>query len=556
MIAAIVRGGRSSSFKGALDYVLHDPDGRGRERVGETQTVNLFSAPEQAHKELQDTADAARAIQARARAERGERSAASGSRAEKACFHYALSWHPDDVVTAEDMMRCAHQTLDRLGLSQHQAVIVEHRERPHRHLHVIVSTTNPETGQAKGLYRNAYVLDRWCHEYEKGRETMRTFQRAAKYEREHDRQQDKAATGQLQGKEKERRDLYDKRRQELRDKQKAEVADLKKRQVDRQGKIEDRMREVRRAVDLERERLRETQRKQLDEYWRKDAPKMKLESRPSGAMLRPVVSQPAEIIQALKALDRAAPHMSHLGGEKAQPVAKSEAKPEPPAPSQVAEAWRDRQSFRDVLETHGVVDRYDGEKAIQQFHRAQEEEVGERKDAAMDLIRAELKADRELRTQEWAELKDRYNVLHAELKREFGIMDRQQKELSNEQARGQEAARERERHEHERSEELTGPADVQTYVDDYIAGRGCDSILHEQFAANHGQDIEHEFQRRVAELSSEPEPGFTTDQYGNEIIDMNFHIEPEVSPYEAPPLEPDELVPDHYPDMDFEIGDD
>ena len=46
--------------------------------------------------------------------------------------------------------------LHRLGLSQHQAVIVEHTEKPHRHIHVIVSTVDPEIGRTHGLYRNAY----------------------------------------------------------------------------------------------------------------------------------------------------------------------------------------------------------------------------------------------------------------------------------------------------------------------------------------------------------------------------------------------------------------
>ena len=50
-------------------------------------------------------------------------------------------------------------------------------------------------------------------------------------------------------------------------------------------------------------------------------------------MLRPVVSQPAEIVHALKALERAAPYIAQLGGEKMESVAKTEAKPKPPAPS-------------------------------------------------------------------------------------------------------------------------------------------------------------------------------------------------------------------------------
>ena len=36
---------------------------------------------------------------------------------------------------------------------------------------------------------------------------------------------------------------------------------------------------------------------------------------------------------------------------------------------------------------------------------------------------------------------------------------------------------------------------------------------------------------------------------------MNGPVAPELPPYEPPPLTPDDLVPAHYHDMDFEIGD-
>ena len=367
MIAAIVRGGRSSSFKGALDYVLReDPD-----RVGETETANLFSKPEQAHREMQDTADAAKAIQARARRERGERTGASGSRSEKNCFHYALSWHPDDEPSTEQMMRCAHQTLDRLGLSYHQAVFVEHTEKPHKHVHVIVSTCDPETGRTNSLHRNAHILDRWCFEYEKEQGMFRE----AKRSEQHRREQEKAEADKLTGAKRDRWEAHEKRRQDLWEKQKVAVAELKDQQDERKEKIEDRIREVRRAADLAWQKLRETQVKQLEDFWQRDAPKMKLESRPSGAMIRPILSQPAEIVHALKNLERAAPQVDHLGFDKAHPAPEPKAKLEQLPVSMFAAAWADRNGFRDALESYGIDDRYDGEKVIKQWHKSQGKEI-------------------------------------------------------------------------------------------------------------------------------------------------------------------------------------
>jgi hypothetical protein len=77
--------------------------------------------------------------------------------------------------------------------------------------------------------------------------------------------------------------------------------------------------------------------------------------------------------------------------------------------------------------------------------------------------------------------------------------------------------------------------DVRSYVDDYLAGRGRDLVEHEQFAANHAQEIEEEFQRRAEELQQpialvpspqpEPEPGYESSlEHAND---------------DAPPLVPD-----------------
>ena len=83
-------------------------------------------------------------------------------------------------------------------------------------------------------------------------------------------------------------------------------------------------------------------------------------------------------------------------------------------------------------------------------------------------------------------------------------------------------------------------AAVRSYVDDYIAGRGRDSAEHEQFAANHAQEIEEEFGRRLAAQQ------FTSQD------------QPESSYFDAPPLEPDGYEPDRdqpEPDLDWEMGD-
>jgi Relaxase/Mobilisation nuclease domain len=62
-----------------------------------------------------------------------------------------------------------------------QAVIVEHTDRPHKHVHVIVNLVNPETGQAVSLSNDAHKLDRWADDYEVSQGVIRSPDRRAKF---------------------------------------------------------------------------------------------------------------------------------------------------------------------------------------------------------------------------------------------------------------------------------------------------------------------------------------------------------------------------------------
>jgi hypothetical protein len=78
--------------------------------------------------------------------------AAQNVRVEKPVYHLALAFDPDDPVDRATMERVADRVLARLGLEEHQALIVAHRDREHPHLHILVNRVHPETGK---------VWDRW-----------------------------------------------------------------------------------------------------------------------------------------------------------------------------------------------------------------------------------------------------------------------------------------------------------------------------------------------------------------------------------------------------------
>src|SRR5260370_23595948 len=73
--------------------------------------------------------------------------AAQSAKVEKPPYHIALSFAPDDPVDRSLMERVGDRVLAGLGLAEHQAMIVAHRDRPHPHMHIIVNRIHPETGR-------------------------------------------------------------------------------------------------------------------------------------------------------------------------------------------------------------------------------------------------------------------------------------------------------------------------------------------------------------------------------------------------------------------------
>jgi Relaxase/Mobilisation nuclease domain len=53
-----------------------------------------------------------------------------------------------------------------LGLEEHQAIILEHTDEPHEHVHIVVNRVHPETGKAATLSNSKLALSKWAQEYE------------------------------------------------------------------------------------------------------------------------------------------------------------------------------------------------------------------------------------------------------------------------------------------------------------------------------------------------------------------------------------------------------
>lgn len=110
---------------GLQDYLL-DGKAEGRERVAWAEVRNL--PPEH----LQH---AGLLMQA---------TAAQNHRVEQPVYHLILSADPGETLSREDWRHVVDRVLRNLGLTEHQALVVAHRDTAHRHVHLMVNTVHPE----------------------------------------------------------------------------------------------------------------------------------------------------------------------------------------------------------------------------------------------------------------------------------------------------------------------------------------------------------------------------------------------------------------------------
>src|SRR5271165_1669557 len=169
--------GRGTSFKGALLYYLHDKDQADTaERVGFVEMLNLFTDdPHTAWREMMVTAEAGDDLK------RAAGLSLAGRKNDKPVYCFSLEWHPDDRPTADHMRQSALEVLKLLNMQDHQAVIVQHTDTAHPHVHILVNMIHPEIGRSVSLSKDEYKLDRWCDSYELKTGVIRSPDRRAKF---------------------------------------------------------------------------------------------------------------------------------------------------------------------------------------------------------------------------------------------------------------------------------------------------------------------------------------------------------------------------------------
>jgi hypothetical protein len=77
-----------------------------------------------------------------------EATAEQSLRIQKPAYHVSVAFDPNDPVDRPRMELVADRVLRDLGLREHQAMFVAHRDREHAHVHIVVNRVHPETGVA------------------------------------------------------------------------------------------------------------------------------------------------------------------------------------------------------------------------------------------------------------------------------------------------------------------------------------------------------------------------------------------------------------------------
>src|SRR5439155_399533 len=149
LCAMIATSSSGRRFAALARYLVFGRSGEETERVAWTAGRNLGTDdPEVAAALMQQTANANLQVEA-------------------PVYHLTINFDPADPVTPEEMQVVVDRVLADLGLAEHQALMVAHRDRTHPHVHVMVNRVHPETGLA---------WDRW-QDQPKIQRTLRMLER-------------------------------------------------------------------------------------------------------------------------------------------------------------------------------------------------------------------------------------------------------------------------------------------------------------------------------------------------------------------------------------------
>jgi hypothetical protein len=192
----------------AEDYHLRDKGGaQTSHRVGFTATRNLPTTdPQKALRCMQWLAANAHAVRQAAVAAAAKAAGMSyadyvraanpfrGRKGQKPLYTLSIAWHPkfNRKPTKTQMLAAADEVLMVLGLQDRQALIVQHTDTRHPHVHLIVNRVSPINGLYASVGNDRLRLSKWALDYEKRTGQVLCFERVENWKKRDANRFDKA----------------------------------------------------------------------------------------------------------------------------------------------------------------------------------------------------------------------------------------------------------------------------------------------------------------------------------------------------------------------------
>ncbi|WP_247237704.1 relaxase/mobilization nuclease domain-containing protein [Telluribacter sp. SYSU D00476] len=91
---------------------------------------------------------------------------ASYGRCKKPVWHTSLSWKPEEHPTREQIIVAANSYCQKMGAdpTDHQIVVYQHHDQPHRHIHIYINRVPTDGGPALTTSHNYARNERICRE--------------------------------------------------------------------------------------------------------------------------------------------------------------------------------------------------------------------------------------------------------------------------------------------------------------------------------------------------------------------------------------------------------
>ncbi len=160
-----------ASFRASSLYLAGLTKGQSPDRVAWMEARNLHTEDPRAAAAVMDA------------------TAARSTRCRNPAYHFVLAFDPKDVkagrLTPELMREIAAEAVERLELSEYQALIYAHKDTEHPHLHFLVNRVHPGTGKAYSRHNDGRRITALCREIARERGLNIPLERARIPEREH-----------------------------------------------------------------------------------------------------------------------------------------------------------------------------------------------------------------------------------------------------------------------------------------------------------------------------------------------------------------------------------